>query len=93
MSKKRKFPFRQKNDDVIWTLTDGEEIEMSWEEFKEMVKSEEFIALPRKEFETYYKRMKMPKQARIYHQESKRKIKKRKGTKSKPPQTTRKEER
>jgi len=75
MPKKRKFPFRKEDDTVIWTLSDGEEIALTWKEFKEMVKSEPFIALPRKEFETYYKRMKMPKQAREYHKNAKRKKK------------------
>jgi len=72
-----KIPFKRKNGAVIWTLTDGEEIELSWEDLKELIKSEEYIALPKSEFEMYYKRMKMPKQARIYHQKNKQKNKKR----------------
>jgi len=75
--KKYRFPYRRENGDMIWTLSDGEEIAMSWEEFKKMVKSEEWVAMPRREFEAYYKRMKMPKQAREYHRNAKLKNKKR----------------
>lgn len=73
--RKSRLPFRKTNGDVIWTLTDGEEVVVSWEEFKKMVKSKEYVALPRKEFESYYKRMKMPKDAREYHKKAKRKKK------------------
>ena len=73
--KKRDFPFRKSNGDVIWTLSNGKEVVMSWEEFKDMVKSKEFVILPREEFERYYKRMKMPRDAREYHKNAKRKNK------------------
>jgi hypothetical protein len=76
--KKRDFPFRKSDGDVIWTLRDGEEIAMSWEEFKEMVRLKEYrqyIAFPMEEFERYYKRMKMPIDAREYHRDAKRKNK------------------
>jgi hypothetical protein len=72
---KREFPFRKSDGDVIWTLRDGEEIAISWEEFREMVKSKEYrqyIFFPKEEFEKYYKRMKLPVDVRDYHRESKR---------------------
>lgn len=75
---KHKFPFRKANNEVIWTLRSGEEIKLSWDDFKEMVKSSGFQILPREEFEQYYKRMKMPKAARDYHKKAKNNIKTRK---------------
>lgn len=70
---KRKFPFEPKGKSVLWTMiSDGKEMELTEEEFWEMVKSKEFITMPRKEFEEYYKRMRMPKSARQYHANAKR---------------------
>lgn len=69
------FPYRKSGGNVIWTLSDGEEIALSWEEFKVMVKTRDMIAIPRKEFEEHYKRMKLPKSAREYHKKYKNKTK------------------
>ena len=67
------YPFRMYNDKVIWTKSGGKEETISWEQFKNIVKDKDFVSLPRDEFERYYKRMKMPRDARDYHRNAKRK--------------------
>jgi hypothetical protein len=70
--KNPELPFRKVNGDVIWTISDGEEVRMTWEEFIKMTRMEEWIAMPRKEFEKWYKRMRCPKDVREYNQERER---------------------
>lgn len=65
-----------KNGRVIWTISNGEEIELDWNEFVKMVQTKEYkeyVLLPKREFEEYYKRMRMPAGARTYHANAKRK--------------------
>lgn len=70
--RKKKFPFYKDNGNVVWERKNGNVI-IPWEEFKRLV------VLPREEFEKYYKRLKMPKDARDYHRNAKRKNKRAKG--------------
>lgn len=73
----KRIPFRLKNGDeiVIWTHLNGDEIELTWEQFDELVhtlKYKEYIAVPKKDFEEYYKRFKLPAEKREYHAKYKR---------------------
>jgi hypothetical protein len=77
MPKERKFPFDRKDGNVILHTREGEDKTLTWEEFRQLVKTPEYQnnkyrLIPEDEFEKWYKRMKMPSEAREYHANMKR---------------------
>jgi len=79
MREKRRYPFSggDKDGNVILHTRDGEDKLVTWEEFVKLVKTplyqnNKYRLIPEDEFEKWYKRMKMPNEAREYHKERKR---------------------
>lgn len=56
----------------ITILRGGGKALISLEELRELIMTKDYIALPKEEFEKYYKRMKMSPDAREYHRNLKR---------------------
>ena len=77
--KTRMYPIggTDKDGNVILHTREGKDKLLTWEEFLKLVPTPEYQnnkyrLIPEDEFEKWYKRMKMPNEAREYHKERKR---------------------